>query len=165
MRIQRAGLRLKLGEDVSVIDPENDSRFRQYWEAYHQAMGRRGFTPEMAKAVVRRSNTTIGALAIKLGDADAMICGMVGRFDSHLEHVAELIGLKEGAHCFATMNAVMLESQTLFLTDTFVNDSPDAEALAEIAAMAAEEVQRFGLPRSWPSSRTRCSVPASGLRR
>ncbi len=146
MRIQRAGLRLKLGEDVAVIDPENDSRFRQYWEAYHQAMGRRGFTPEMAKAAVRRSNTTIGALAIKLGDADAMICGMVGRFDSHLEHVNDLIGLREDAHCFATMNAVMLESQTLFLADTFVNDSPDAEQLAEIAAMAAEEVQRFGLP-------------------
>ncbi|MGN6829941.1 NADP-dependent malic enzyme [Paucibacter sp. M5-1] len=146
MRIQRAGLRLQLGGDVAVIDPENDARFRQYWEAYHQIMGRRGFTPEAAKAAVRRSNTTIGALAIKLGDADAMICGMVGRFDSHLEHVSELIGLKPGARSFATMNAVMLEKQTLFITDTFVNDSPDAEQLAEIAAMAAEEVQRFGLP-------------------
>ncbi len=146
MRIQRAGLRLQLGGDVAVIDPENDARFRQYWEAYHQIMGRRGFTPEAAKAAVRRSNTTIGALAIKLGDADAMICGMVGRFDSHLEHVSELIGLKPGARSFATMNAVMLEKQTLFITDTFVNDSPDAEQLAEIAAMAAEEVRRFGLP-------------------
>jgi malate dehydrogenase (oxaloacetate-decarboxylating)(NADP+) len=146
MRIQRAGLRLKLGEDVAVIDPENDPRFRQYWEAYHQVMGRKGFTPEMAKAAVRRSNTTIGALAIKLGDADAMICGMVGRFDSHLEHVSELIGLRPGVSSFATMNAVMLEKQTLFITDTFVNDSPEAEQLAEIAAMAAEELQRFGLP-------------------
>jgi malate dehydrogenase (oxaloacetate-decarboxylating)(NADP+) len=109
-------------------------------------MGRKGFTPEMAKAAVRRSNTTIGALAIKLGDADAMICGMVGRFDSHLEHVSELIGLRPGVSSFATMNAVMLEKQTLFITDTFVNDSPEAEQLAEIAAMAAEELQRFGLP-------------------
>jgi len=146
MRIQRAGLRLKLGEDVQVIDPDNDARFRQYWETYHKAMGRRGFTPEMAKAAVRRSATTIGALAIKLGDADAMICGMVGRFDSHLEHVADLIGLKPGAQTFATMNALMLDKHTLFITDTFVNDAPSAEQLAEIAAMAAEEVQRFGLP-------------------
>ncbi|UDF37028.1 UNVERIFIED_ORG: NADP-dependent malic enzyme [Shinella sp. XGS7] len=145
-RLKRYGLRLKLGEDVAVIDPENDPRFRQYWEAYHQVMGRKGFTPEMAKAAVRRSNTTIGALAIKLGDADAMICGMVGRFDSHLEHVSELIGLRPGVSSFATMNAVMLEKQTLFITDTFVNDSPEAEQLAEIAAMAAEELQRFGLP-------------------
>ncbi|MCV2362054.1 NADP-dependent malic enzyme [Paucibacter sp. DJ1R-11] len=145
-RIERAGLRLKLGEDVAVIDPSNDARFRQYWEAYHQVMGRQGVTPEMAKAAVRRSASTIGALAIKLGDADAMICGMVGRFDNHLEHVSDLIGLKPGARNFATMNALMLDEHTLFITDTFVNDQPDAEQLAEIAAMAAEEVKRFGLP-------------------
>ncbi|MDC8784596.1 NADP-dependent malic enzyme [Roseateles koreensis] len=145
-RIARAGLRLKLGEDVAVIDPDNDARFRQYWEAYHHAMGRQGVTPDMAKAAVRRSATTIGALAIKLGDADAMICGMVGRFESHLEHVSDLIGKKTGAKTFATMNALMLEQHTIFLTDTFVNDTPDAEQLAEIAAMAAEELRRFGLP-------------------
>ena len=145
-RIERAGLRLKIGVDVAVIDPENDGRFRQYWEAYHQILGRQGVTPDMAKAAVRRSATSIGALAIKLGDADAMICGLVGRFDHHLEHVSDLIGLKPGAKTFATMNALMLDKLTLFLTDTFVNDCPDAEQLAEIAAMAADEVKRFGLP-------------------
>ncbi len=146
MRLQRAGLRMKLGEDVQVIDPDNDARFRHYWERYHQVMGRRGVTPEMAKAAVRRSATTIGALAIQLGDADAMICGMVGRFDSHLEHVSDLIGLKAGVQNFATLNALMLEQHTLFITDTFVNEDPSAEQLAEIAAMAAEEMRRFGLP-------------------
>jgi len=146
MRIQRAGLRLKVGEDVVVIDPNNDARFRHYWETYHHIMGRNGITPEMAKAMVRRSATLIGALAIHLGDADAMICGMVGRFDGHFEHVADLIGLRPGAKHFATMNAVMMEEGTLFLTDTYVNDDPDAETLAEIAAMAAEELRRFGLP-------------------
>ncbi|WP_343632018.1 NADP-dependent malic enzyme [Roseateles sp.] len=146
MRLKRAGLRIKLGEDVAVIDPENDHRFRQYWEAYHLAMGRSGFTPEMAKAAVRRSNTTIGALAIQLGDADAMICGMVGRFDSHLEHVKDLIGLKAQVSNFATMNALMLEQRTLFIADTFVNEDPTAEELADIASQAAEELQRFGLP-------------------
>ncbi len=145
-RIQRAGLRLKLGEDVAVIDPEDDPRFRQYWEAYHARMKRNGVTPEMAKSAVRRSNTAIGALAIELGDADALICGMVGRFDRHLEQVSELIGLRPGARQFAAMNALILEQMTLFITDTFVNDDPDAEALADIAAMAAEELQRFGLP-------------------
>ena len=146
MRVKRAGLRLKLGEDVALIDPENDHRFRQYWEAYHHAMGRNGFTPEMAKAAVRRSNTTIGALAIQLGDADAMICGLVGRFDSHLEHVKDLIGLKAEVSNFATMNALMLEQRTLFIADTFVNEDPSAEQLADIASQAAEELQRFGLP-------------------
>ena len=145
-RIQRAGLRLKLGEDVAVIDPEDDPRFRQYWEAYHARMKRNGVTPEMAKSAVRRSNTAIGALAIELGDADAMICGMVGRFDRHLEQVRELVGLAPGARQFAAMNALMLEQMTLFITDTFVNDDPTADELADIAAMAADEVRRFGLP-------------------
>jgi len=145
-RIQRAGLRLKLGDDVAVIDPEDDPRFRQYWEAYHQRMKRNGVTPEMAKSAVRRSNTAIGALAIELGDADAMICGMVGRFDRHLEQVRELVGLAPGVRQFAAMNALILEQMTLFITDTFVNDDPSAEELADIAAMATEEVRRFGLP-------------------
>jgi len=145
-RIERAGLRMRLGEDVAVIDPEDDPRFRQYWECYHQRMKRNGVTPEMAKSAVRRSNTAIGALAIALGDADALICGMVGRFDRHLEQVRELIGLREGARQFAAMNALILDQMTLFIADTFVNDDPDAEALADIAAMAAEELQRFGLP-------------------
>jgi malate dehydrogenase (oxaloacetate-decarboxylating)(NADP+) len=145
-RIQRAGLRLKLGDDVAVIDPEDDPRFRQYWEAYHARMKRNGVTPEMAKSAVRRSNTAIGALAIELGDADAMICGMVGRFDRHLEQVNDLIGLAPGARQFAAMNALMLDKMTLFITDTFVNDDPNAEELADIAAMASEELRRFGLP-------------------
>ncbi len=145
-RIQRAGLRLKLGADVAVIDPEDDPRFRQYWEAYHARMKRNGVTPEMAKSAVRRSNTAIGALAIELGDADAMICGLVGKFDRHLEQVRDLVGLAPGARQFAAMNALMLDTMTLFIADTFVNDDPTAEELADIAAMAADEVRRFGLP-------------------
>ncbi|PTT79995.1 NADP-dependent malic enzyme [Pelomonas sp. HMWF004] len=145
-RIQRAGLRLKLGADVAVIDPEDDPRFRLYWEAYHQRMKRNGVTPEMAKSAVRRSNTAIGALAIELGDADAMICGMVGKFDRHLEQVRDLVGLRKGVRQFAAMNALMLDKMTLFITDTFVNDDPTAEELADIAAMAADELRRFGLP-------------------
>ena len=146
MRIQRAGLRLKVGEGVDLIDPGNDARFRRYWETYHGIMGRNGITPEMAKSMVRRSATTIGALALRMGDADALICGMVGRFEGHMEHVVDLVGLRAEARHFATMNAVMMESHTLFLTDTYVNEDPDAETLAEIAALAAEELRRFGVP-------------------
>jgi malate dehydrogenase (oxaloacetate-decarboxylating)(NADP+) len=145
-RATRAGLRFLPGVDVPVIDPENDPRFRDYWSEYHALMGRRGVTPEMAKAAVRRSTTTIAALAVRRGDADAMICGLVGRFDGHLEHVREVIGQKRGASCFAALNALMLPEQTLFLADTFVNDDPPADQLAEIAAMAAETVRSFGLP-------------------
>ena len=146
MRIKKAGLRIQPGRDVEICDPEDDPRFRQYWEAYHRLMGRDGVTPETAKAAVRRSNTLIGALMVHLGDADALLCGLVGRFDSHLDHIRQVIGLKEGVPGFATVNALMLDQHTLFIADTYINEEPDAELLAGIAQMAADEVQRFGLP-------------------
>jgi malate dehydrogenase (oxaloacetate-decarboxylating)(NADP+) len=146
MRLERAGLRIQPGRDFEVCNPEDDSRFRQYWEAYYKLTARDGVPPELAKSTVRRSNTTIAALMVHLGDADGMLCGTVGRFDQHLDHVREIIGLKRGARCFATMNALMLDKHTLFIADTFVNDDPDAEQLADIAAMAVEEVRRFGIP-------------------
>jgi malate dehydrogenase (oxaloacetate-decarboxylating)(NADP+) len=145
-RLQKAGLRIRLGVDVDNVNPEDDPRFRQYWEAYHHLMGRRGVSVEAAKAVVRRSNTTIASLMVHLGDADAMLCGLVGRFDNHLDHVRDVIGVQKGATGLATLNALMLEQRTLFIADTHVNEDPDAEQLASIAMMAAEEVRRFGLP-------------------
>ena len=144
-RIERAGLRLKLGTDVEFVNPEDDPRYRACWEDYQQLMGREGVTPSMAKAALRRSNTLISAMLLRRGDADAMLCGLVGRFDVHLEHVRDTIGLRGGASTFAAMNAVMLGDRTLFLADTFVNEEPSAEQLAEIAAMAADELRRFGV--------------------
>ena len=145
-RIERAGLRLAAGRDYEVVNPEDDARFRQYWEAYHRLNARNGVSADMAKAAVRRSNTTIASLMLHLGDADAMLCGLVGRFDAHFGHVQEVIGPAPGARCYATMNALMLDKHTLFIADTFVNDDPNAEQLADIAVMAAEEVRRFGIP-------------------
>jgi malate dehydrogenase (oxaloacetate-decarboxylating)(NADP+) len=145
-RIKKAGLHIRLGTDVDCVDPEDDPRFRTYWETYHKLMGRRGISPEASKAMVRRSNTTIASLMVHLGDADAMLCGLVGRFDSHLKILDNVLGLKDGAPGFATLNALTLEKYTLFIADTNVHDDPSAETLANIAVMAAEEVRRFGLP-------------------
>ncbi|MEF7615252.1 NADP-dependent malic enzyme [Aquincola sp. MAHUQ-54] len=145
MRIERAGLRLKPGVNVEIVDPENDNRFRAYWEDYQRLMGREGITPDMAKAAVRRSNTLIASLMVKRGDADAMLCGLVGRYDHHLDHVRDVIGRSPDASTFAAMNAVLLESRMLFIADTFVNEEPSAEQLAEIASMAADELRRFGV--------------------
>jgi len=145
-RVKKAGLRIRRGVDFEVVNPEDDPRFKQYWETYHRIMGRNGVSMEAAKAAVRRSSTTIASLMVKLGDADAMLCGLLGRFDTHLDHVRDVIGMRPDAHCMATLNALMMENRTLFIADTFVNEDPDARQLAEIALMAAEEVQRFGLP-------------------
>ena len=145
-RILKAGLRMRLGKDVECVNPEDDARFRHYWETYHRLLGRDGVSSEAAKAAVRRSTTTIAALMVRLGDADAMLCGLHGRFDTHLDHVRDIIGLKADAPGFATLNAVMLPTRTLFIADTFVNEDPTAEQLASIALMATAEVRRFGLP-------------------
>ncbi len=145
-RIEKAGLRIRLGHDVECVNPEDDARFRQYWETYHRLMGRNGVSIEAAKAAVRRSNTTIASLMLKLGDADAMLCGLVGRFDVHLDHIRDVIGVRPGASGLATLNALMLDKRTLFIADTFVNEDPDAAQLASIAVMAADEVRRFGMP-------------------
>jgi malate dehydrogenase (oxaloacetate-decarboxylating)(NADP+) len=145
-RIKKAGLRLRLGQDVQCVNPEDDPRFRQYWETYHGLMARNGVSVEAAKATVRRSTTTIGALMVRLGDADALLCGTLGRFDAHLDHIRDVIGVEPGAPGYATLNAVMMPNRTLFVTDTYVNEEPSAELLAAIAKMAAEEVGNFGLP-------------------
>ena len=146
MRIERASLRLVAGRDFDLVDPESDPRFRAYWETYHALMGRDGVTPEAAKAAVRRSNTLIASLMLKRGEADAMLCGLVGRYDAHLDHVRTVIGSRPGSGVMAAMNALMLEEYTMFITDTFVNEQPEAHELAEITTMAAAEVRRFGIP-------------------
>ncbi|NLX15911.1 MAG: NADP-dependent malic enzyme, partial [Ramlibacter sp.] len=143
-RIQKLGLHIRIGEGVGVIDPEDDPRFRSYWEEYHRCMGRHGVSPEAAKIAVRRSNTVIAALAVKLGDADSMVCGTIGSYDKHLETVNNIIGTQSGEK-LAALNAVILEKQTLFVADTYVNENPTAEELAHIALLAAKEVQRFGI--------------------
>ncbi|MCG3189707.1 MAG: NADP-dependent malic enzyme [Burkholderiaceae bacterium] len=144
-RIARAGLRMKPGREVEVVNPEDDPRYRECWEDYQRLMGREGVTPSMAKAALRRSNALISAMLLRRGDTDAMLCGLVGRFDGHLQNVRDTIGLKPGATTFAAMNALLLDHRTLFLADTFVNDEPSAEQLAEVAAMACDELRRFGI--------------------
>ena len=146
-RIAKAGLRMQPGKDVEICDPSDDPRFRQYWETYHQLMKRNGVTPEMAKAAVRRSNTIIASLMVKLGDADAMICGLVGSYETHLERIHNVLGHEPGAKQYAALNALMTPNNgTLFITDTYVNEDPTAEQLADIAWAAVQEVQRFGVP-------------------
>jgi malate dehydrogenase (oxaloacetate-decarboxylating)(NADP+) len=145
-RIETAGLRIRLGVDVENVNPEGDPRFRQYWEQYHRLMARNGASPEVAKAAVRRSNTIIGSLMVSLGDADALICGLVGTYATHLERIDAILGKQPGVTNYAAVNALMTERGPLFITDTYVNEDPSAEQLAEIAWMAAQQVQRFGIP-------------------
>ena len=145
-RIERAGLRLQPGVNCEIVNPANDARFKQYYETYHKLKARDGISPELAKVVVRRSNSLIATLLVKMGDADGMICGVIGRYDFHLDHVRDVIGVRPEAHGLAALNALILDNHNLFIADTFVNEDPTAEQLADIAVLAVEEVQRFGVP-------------------
>jgi malate dehydrogenase (oxaloacetate-decarboxylating)(NADP+) len=144
-RIAKAGLRLRPGQNIVLINPDDDPRFKQYWQAYHRMMGRRGISPEAAKNAVRRSTTTIAAMMVKLGDADAMLCGLHGRFDAHLAKISDVIGTSAGEPGLATLNGLMLDGRTLFIADTYVNEVPSAQLLAQIALQATHAVHLFGL--------------------
>ena len=145
-RIARAGLRLKVGRDVQVCDPETDSRYETWWKEYHRIMARDGVTLEAAKAAVRRSSTALAALMVRMNDADAMICGTLGRFDTHFQHVSDIIGKEPDAPCMAALNALIAGGRTLFIADTYINSDPGPELLASIARLAVQEVRNFGLP-------------------
>jgi len=144
-RIERLGLRLKIDENVTLVDPENDSRYRDYWEHYHSLMERKGITPGASRTIVRTRTTVIGALMVKRGDADAMICGVVGRYQRHLRDIREIIGIREDIHDVAALHLLLAQKNTVFIADTHVTEMPTAEQIAEIALMSAEEVRRFGI--------------------
>ncbi|QUS39747.1 NADP-dependent malic enzyme [Tardiphaga alba] len=144
-RIKRFGLSIKAGQDFDLINPEDDPRYRSYVQSYIDVAGRRGVTPDVARTVVRTNATVIAALAVIRGEADAMICGIEGRFMSHLRHVREIIGFLPGVSDFAALSLMITSKGAHFIADTQVRPNPSAEELAEIAALASNHVQRFAM--------------------
>ena len=144
-RIEKFGLRLKLGEDVEVTNPEYDERFHQYWTTYWELRCRDGISKEMARVEMRRRLTLIGAMMVRLGDADGMVCGTVGAYHDHLRFVDEAIGLRPGAKTYAAMNILLLDKRTVAIVDTHVNDNPNAEQIAEFTLAAARQMTWLNL--------------------
>ncbi|MFM0645830.1 NADP-dependent malic enzyme [Paraburkholderia bryophila] len=144
-RIEKFGLRLRLGQDVEVTNPEYDERFTQYWTTYWELMCRDGITKEMARVETRRRLTLIGAMMVRLGDADGMVCGTVGAYHDHLRFVDEVIGKKPGARTYAAMNILLLDERTVALVDTHINDDPTAEQIAEYTIAAAKQMAWLNL--------------------
>jgi malate dehydrogenase (oxaloacetate-decarboxylating)(NADP+) len=145
MRIERLGLRIRRDKEFDLVDPNDDPRHREYSMAYHQLAQRRGVTPQIARLEMRRRYTLIGAMLMHMGAADAMLCGVVGRYNNHLRFIDEVIGLRPGVNHFAAMNALLLPKRTVFICDTYVNYDPTAEQIAEMTLLAAEEIRRFGV--------------------
>ena len=144
-RIEKFGLRLKEGVDYSVVNVEQDHRYRDFWQTYHRMTERKGVTAQVAKIEMRRRLTLIGAMLLHKGDVDGLICGTWGSTALHLQYLDQVIGRRPGVNTYACMNGLMLPDRQLFLVDTHVNYDPTAEQLAEITTLAAEEMMRFGI--------------------
>jgi len=147
VRLRRYGLKIRPGTDFELINPEDDPRYRDYVELLIQCAGRRGVTQEAARIMVRTDTTVIAAIALKRGDADAMICGLEGRFERHLRHVSLIIGPREGItdRDLSTLSMLISTRGVTFFTDTYVTVDPTAEEIAEMTILAAEEIVRFGI--------------------
>ncbi|MFZ3084242.1 NADP-dependent malic enzyme [Rhodoferax ferrireducens] len=144
-RINKFGLRLEEGQDYSVVNVEQDHRYRDFWQTYHRMTERKGMTAQVAKIEMRRRLTLIGSMLLHKGDVDGLICGTWGTTAMHLQYLDQVIGKRTGVNTYACMNCLMLPERQLFIVDTHVNYDPTAEQLAEITILAAEEMVRFGI--------------------
>ncbi len=144
-RIERFGLTLKPGKDFEVINPEDDPRYRDYVALFHSLVGRDGVTPDTARTIVRTNTTIIGALAVKRGDADALICGLTGRYIKHVRDIRSVIGLQEGVRDVSALSMLVMPRGAFFFADTYVNMDPTAEEIVAIALQARDHLQRFNI--------------------
>ncbi len=144
-RIENLGLRIKIGVDFDIVDPNNDERYGDYWQTYHSLMERKGITPDIAKVRVRTNNTIIAGLMVRRGDADAMLCGVIGRYVEHFKHIRQILGMNSDAKLCAALTTLILENGPLFCSDPYLNEDPTAEMLTEITNLAVKQVKRFGL--------------------
>jgi malate dehydrogenase (oxaloacetate-decarboxylating)(NADP+) len=145
VRLQRHGLRIRPGADFDLVNPEDDPRYRDYVDLLIRIAGRRGVTQEAARTMVRTNNTVIAALALIRGEADAMICGLEGRFERHLRNVDLIVGHRPGVRDLSALSMLIMQRGVTFFTDTYVSVEPSAEEIAEMTVLAAAEIRRFGI--------------------
>lgn len=143
-RCEKYGLPMEAGKDFDLVNPQNDPRFRTYWQSYHEIMQRKGVTPDLAKAILRTNTTAIGAVMVHLGDADSLICGTFGQYLWHLNYITQVLGT-DALQPVGALSLMILENGPLFVADTHVNAEPTAEQIAETAIGAARHVRRFGV--------------------
>ncbi len=144
-RIEQLGLRLEEGRDFEIVNIDEDARYRDFWQTYHEMMDRKGVTVQLAKIEMRRRMTLIGSMLLHKGHVDGLICGTWSNTGYHLQYIDPVIGRRAGVKTYACMNGLVLPGRQVFLVDTHVNYDPTAEQLCEITILAAEEMLRFGI--------------------
>lgn len=144
-RIKRLNLRMEMDRDFELVDPQNDSRYIQYWTEYHRLMERKGVSPDLAKLVLRTNSSVIASLMVHFGEANTALCGPGGRYGQHLCSILDIVGLKPGLEVAASMGIMVLDKGSFFFCDPYVNIDPTACQIAEMAVIAAEKVRQFGI--------------------
>jgi malate dehydrogenase (oxaloacetate-decarboxylating)(NADP+) len=139
------GLRIRAGEHFTVVNPEHDERYREYWKSYHRLTERKGVTEQYAKLEMRRRTTLIAAMLLNKGEADGLICGTISTTMRHLRYIDQVIGRRAGANVYGAMSGLILPGRQVFIVDTHVNLDPSAVQLAEITQLAADQICAFGL--------------------
>jgi malate dehydrogenase (oxaloacetate-decarboxylating)(NADP+) len=140
--IKEYGLSIRPGKDFELIDYEDDE---ECWSLYHSITEREGKTESEARELIRTSPTIQGALLVKMGRADTMICGTIGRYHRHLQRLLSVSQQGDGVDKVSALNALIMSKYTIFICDTQVTPNPSAEAIARMTISAADEVRRFGL--------------------
>ena len=143
-RCERIGLDIRPDRDFSIVNPENDPRYRDYWGTYHQLMARNGVTPDLAKAIMRTNNTAIAAVMVHREEADSLICGTFGQYRWHLNYITQVLG-HATRQPHGALSLVILEDGPLFIGDTHIRSDPSPAQIAETVLGAARHVRRFGL--------------------
>jgi malate dehydrogenase (oxaloacetate-decarboxylating)(NADP+) len=143
-RAERAGLSIRPGKDFEIVNPENDPRYRDYWETYHSVMQRRGVTPDLARAIMRTNTTAIAAIMVHRNEADSMICGTFGQYLWHMNYVSQILGTDK-LHPIGALSLMILEDGPLFVADVHVHAVPTPEQIADTAIAAARHIRRFGI--------------------
>ena len=143
-RIARAGLTLRAGRDFDLVNPENDPRYRDYWQTYHALMARRGVTPDLARAIMRTNTTAIGAVMVHRGEADSLICGTFGQYLWHLKYITEVLA-SDGLHPVGALSLMISDAGPLFIADTQVHPEPTPDQIADTVRGCARHVRRFGI--------------------
>ena len=143
-RIARAGLTLRAGRDFDLVNPENDPRYRDYWQTYHALMARRGVTPDLARAIMRTNTTAIGAVMVHRGEADSLICGTFGQYLWHLKYITEVLA-SDGLHPVGALSLMISDAGPLFIADTQVHPEPTPDQIADTVRGCARHIRRFGI--------------------
>lgn len=144
-RLQELRINLKIDEDFEIFNSDKDPRYDEYCETYYQLCKRRGITRQGARQRLVHAPTRVGALMLYRGEADALVCGTVGAFKEHFAILEEIIGYDNPEKIACAMNALMLSKGNVFITDTHVNEDPDALQIARITEMSARQMRSFGV--------------------